>query len=822
MVIDYTGSFLFLLILGGKKRWFVFVMYSFNYVAAVKSISTTLVNEIENTTLKPYLYILSLFNDPPSLNKIYTTTSGDEFVNALNAISVNGGGDCPEYSMSGILNALTYADKFSTVFLFTDAEAKDADIEPTVAARIAQKQITLVGILAGSCYSSRRRELEERRRLYSASSTYTDLALGSGGFLVLSSQSKVSSIIDVMKPLLLTSGVDVWISNSNLKTFTMQVWIDQTISQFTITTTCSSYAYPVMNITRPDGSKWSFSSSSSTSSQNYSNGKVVSSDSLMQVLVNIEDDSWTNGTWRIDVTTLLTNPVATTKVFCNSQLSFTFSLEQMITDEFEKVSGNLLVSNAKMFRIIALPTGNTSLLNDVQFIQLYHLNGTLLYQQAALFSVQGYYADFDVQGNMSPQDSLRVVVIGTIATSHNTKFTRVLNQVISFSAIEIVAHWEKNTNISGFQIQIGSIYKIPVNITNFDSSYQSITLNVDISGNTTVTGNVSASTLWMAPYSNQAITLIIVVPNDQNLEESQFVLTLLASTTSGTFNYVAQSFHVSTKIDPTAKSPTCIVRTNNFTQACFTNDQMTTESCQKSVWSAHVHLNSNTSAIDYVSLVTDRMDLLQSANITALPNNNKNTKIFKQTKKGSNYDMEVWITAACCINTAVSVTTVSLQQLSSSCNVGFDGCLLKDFNLNKTLRSGEEYTGDCDALLNDTQSLGNMSIACLQDNVFTNWSSNCHYQFLQSTNNDKSSSKKLMSVEKNYSAKINSNIFFFVSFHVVLRCQITSTTTSAYISCLAIKVERNHLNFQYVLLIFFFIYSKNNSAFITLRIQYLS
>ena len=50
-----------------------------------------------------------------------------EFVEAINALNADGGGDCPEYTFQGILNALGQEPLFgSPMYVFTDAGPKDA------------------------------------------------------------------------------------------------------------------------------------------------------------------------------------------------------------------------------------------------------------------------------------------------------------------------------------------------------------------------------------------------------------------------------------------------------------------------------------------------------------------------------------------------------------------------------------------------------------------------------------------------------------------------------------------------------------------------
>eukprot|EP00794_Sanderia_malayensis_P005644 gene5644-6340_t len=76
----------------------------------------------------PVDFILSLFNDPNVGPVTYKNESQKlEFVNLISNIPINGGGDCPELSFTGMLNALKAGPKLgSPMYVFTDASAKDA------------------------------------------------------------------------------------------------------------------------------------------------------------------------------------------------------------------------------------------------------------------------------------------------------------------------------------------------------------------------------------------------------------------------------------------------------------------------------------------------------------------------------------------------------------------------------------------------------------------------------------------------------------------------------------------------------------------------
>merc|ERR1719427_109845 len=72
-------------------------------------------------------YILSPFNDPRTGPVTHRSASNRaSFVTDIDRLRATGGGDCPELSFTGMLNALNQGPQYgSPMFVFTDASAKD-------------------------------------------------------------------------------------------------------------------------------------------------------------------------------------------------------------------------------------------------------------------------------------------------------------------------------------------------------------------------------------------------------------------------------------------------------------------------------------------------------------------------------------------------------------------------------------------------------------------------------------------------------------------------------------------------------------------------
>jgi hypothetical protein len=98
----------------------------------------------------PSEYILLSFNDP-IIDPPLKTCDSVEFLARLSLLTADGGGDCPEPSQQALFNGVRASKEGSTVYLFTDADAKDGGLASSVAAQAKKKKIKINVQLHGTC-----------------------------------------------------------------------------------------------------------------------------------------------------------------------------------------------------------------------------------------------------------------------------------------------------------------------------------------------------------------------------------------------------------------------------------------------------------------------------------------------------------------------------------------------------------------------------------------------------------------------------------------------------------------------------------------------
>lgn len=129
-------------------------------IEAAKNIAIDIINYPRRAPI--VTYILSPFNDPYPADSpqviVKDETEAGEFVEAIKNLRAHGGGDCPEYTFRGMLEALYEGPEVgSPMYVFTDAGPKDAteyDIEEVkLLASKDEYDVTINFFTTGFCRS---------------------------------------------------------------------------------------------------------------------------------------------------------------------------------------------------------------------------------------------------------------------------------------------------------------------------------------------------------------------------------------------------------------------------------------------------------------------------------------------------------------------------------------------------------------------------------------------------------------------------------------------------------------------------------------------
>ncbi|VDP31856.1 unnamed protein product [Schistosoma curassoni] len=98
------------------------------------------------------------------------TTSTKTFYEYLDNVYTQGGGDCPEMTITGIELALEASRPNSLIYVFTDSSAKDYNRTEKVLNLIQQKQSQVVFVLTGFCNTTDEPGFEAYRQIATVSS----------------------------------------------------------------------------------------------------------------------------------------------------------------------------------------------------------------------------------------------------------------------------------------------------------------------------------------------------------------------------------------------------------------------------------------------------------------------------------------------------------------------------------------------------------------------------------------------------------------------------------------------------------------------------
>jgi hypothetical protein len=219
MVIDDTGSM-------GEE------------LDQIKAQVKKIVDNYAGTDKEPDEYLLVRYGDP-DVGSAYTTKDTAAYLSKVNSLYPSGGGDCPEYSQSGLLKAIGSSRNDSNIYLFTDASAKDADLANSISAAAQAKRIKITPLLTGSCSP--------------ISPAYYKNAEDTGGQLFVLSPYELDKVFDLVRPQLSGDFVTINRTKGTFGSGSKQLaaLVDSTIS--TVVFSATMDAKNSVALMRPDG-----------------------------------------------------------------------------------------------------------------------------------------------------------------------------------------------------------------------------------------------------------------------------------------------------------------------------------------------------------------------------------------------------------------------------------------------------------------------------------------------------------------------------------------------------------------------------------------
>ncbi|XP_061433357.1 uncharacterized protein LOC133358997 [Lethenteron reissneri] len=230
------------------------------YIDGVRMEVFRIIDERAKNGELPAMFMLVPFNDP-DFGPVYVSKNVSQIKSWISEINPNDGGDEPEMFFSGLMLCLSAIEPQSEIFIFTDASAKDADLQPQAAA-IAEKKKCKVNVVVVRTPGYRRffdnqRNFQRKRRSINALSYYDEIAFSSGGLALHPTSSEFQSLMVVIGDLSKTQQVNILnvrdVDTTNSTVFRFPV--DSSTSNIVIFYTGALYTLTNITISDPSGTR---------------------------------------------------------------------------------------------------------------------------------------------------------------------------------------------------------------------------------------------------------------------------------------------------------------------------------------------------------------------------------------------------------------------------------------------------------------------------------------------------------------------------------------------------------------------------------------
>ncbi|XP_076081651.1 uncharacterized protein LOC143052491 [Mytilus galloprovincialis] len=340
-VLYIIGQTLFEDVFHVKRRRNMTLAVAIDYTASmtddIDAVKTKVIELLTNTvgsSNEPADYVLSLFHDPETLNTAHKYIDGYAMINKIQTLKTvrSNDHDCPEYAASGTLAAIELMRDNSPLYVFTDADAKDAHRLQEVCNAAKAKNIPVSSLLTNQCSRRKRSALGRDERSVSSLSFYQQIAEATGGNVHETDKESIGNVLDAVieetfpSSEIIIDSFDWSATDTNDKNIT----VDSTITVLKISVTGSS-AETDVDIYYANGTLETYTSGMSTRIYTSSGETIISiqhpPDSIMKLRKNVIKD------WKVNIT-------AQSSIKVDGEL-----LEQSDTGELFSLKGSPISDN---------------------------------------------------------------------------------------------------------------------------------------------------------------------------------------------------------------------------------------------------------------------------------------------------------------------------------------------------------------------------------------------------------------------------------------------------------------------------------------------
>ncbi|XP_063437370.1 uncharacterized protein LOC134718650 [Mytilus trossulus] len=351
-VLQTIGPKLFEAIFHVKRRKDMTLAMAIDYTSsmaddidAVKTYVLKLLTNTVGSDNEPADYVLSLFHDPVTWNVAFTYTDGYAMINKVQTLETEHGNnrDCPEYASAGILAAIARMRDDSPLFVFTDADSKDADRIQEVIDAAKAKNIAVSSLITSQCTRKKRSTLGRPERSVSSLSFFQQIAQATGGNVHETDKENIGNVLETVIGEMFPSS-EIIIDSFDwpvTETIEKNITIDSTITVLKISVTGPS-AETDVDIYYANGTLETYTSGKSTRIYTSSGEAILSIQQPPGGIMNLRKN--VNNDWTVNIT-------AQSSIKVDGELLEQSDTGEMVSLKGSPISGNNYTVELSMYNL---------------------------------------------------------------------------------------------------------------------------------------------------------------------------------------------------------------------------------------------------------------------------------------------------------------------------------------------------------------------------------------------------------------------------------------------------------------------------------------